>query len=263
MGWLTDRRRRHLVGRPFPPEWRAILGQNVRACDILDTDERARLEQLVQVFIDEKRWTGCDDKTITDEVRITIAGMACAMLVAREHDLLPGIEEILVYPTTFTIPADSGLYVNKRRAPRHPLPSGPRQAIAVPHGPLIVAWDAILADGRAIADGRNALVHELARHIDSLDDSYDGTPPLELPDRLAWRAAFTAAFQARRDAAERGEATIVPESALASATEYFACATELFFETPRELAIELPAVYACLVRYFGMDLAARAPTPYR
>ena len=260
MGWLTDRRRRYLVGRPFPPEWRAILGQNVRACDMLDTDERARLEQLVQVFIDEKQWRGCDDKVITDEVRITIAGMACAMLIAREHDLLPGLAEILVYPTTFTIPADHRVYVNKQRAPRHTLPAGPRQAIAIPHGPLIVAWDAILADGRAVADGRNALIHELARHIDSLDEEYDGTPPLELRDRLAWRAAFTAAFQARRAAAGP---SLVPEASLASATEYFATTAELFFEKPRELAVELPAVYACLVRYFGMDLAARVPTPYR
>ena len=260
MGWLSERRRRHLGTTPFPQEWRDVLARNVRARDFLDPDERTRLEQLVQVFVDEKQWTGCDGKVITDEVRITIAGMACMMLIVREHDLLPGLEEILVYPTTFAIPADNSVYIrNQRRPPT--LPAGPRQAIAIPHGPLIVAWDAILADGRAPGDGRNALLHELARHIDSLDKEYDGTPPLEIPDRLAWRAAFTAAFEGERRAA--AEPSIVPESALASATEYFATVTELYFERPIELAHETPAVYACLVRYFGMDLAARSPSPYQ
>src|SRR5256885_13310635 len=106
MGWFTERRRRDITERAFPGEWRAILAGNVRAADLLDADERARLEQLVQVFIEEKHWTGCDGKTITDEVRLTIGGIICAMLVAHEHDLLPKLEEILVYPTTFEIPTD-------------------------------------------------------------------------------------------------------------------------------------------------------------
>ena len=55
----------------------------------------------------------------------------------------------------------------------------------------------------------------------------------------------------------------MPGSAFASATEYFASVTELFFERPSDLAREQPAVHACLVRYFGIDLASRGTTPYR
>jgi len=43
--------------------------------------------------------------------------------------------------------------------------------------------------------------------------------------------------------------------------EYFAVATEVFFEQPRALRDELPEVYAELRAFTGFDLAARISDP--
>lgn len=100
MGWLVDRRRAHLVAQPAPAAWGEILERNVGVIAILDDAERARLGQLVQIFLAEKRFEGCGGLEITDEIRVTIAGMACAMLVGHDHDLLAELDAVLVYPTT-------------------------------------------------------------------------------------------------------------------------------------------------------------------
>jgi len=56
--WLTERRRAHLLERPFPEAWLEILEANVAAYALLDDDERRRLRDLVQVFVAEKHWEG-------------------------------------------------------------------------------------------------------------------------------------------------------------------------------------------------------------
>ena len=53
--WLRDHRRKEILKEPFPAKWREILEERVTHYSFLSSDERIHLEQLVQVFVAEKK----------------------------------------------------------------------------------------------------------------------------------------------------------------------------------------------------------------
>ena len=254
--WLTERRRKRLLETPFPAEWIQILERNVAAYKLLTADEQQRLRDLVQVFIAEKHWEGAGGLELTDEIKVTIAGTGCQLLLGRDHDLFNEVASIVVYPSTVRLP----------EAPRSFFDPGGRPVgagtavLGVAHhgGAVVLAWDNALRGARDPRDGHTVVIHELAHKIDFLDGSADGTPPLPSGSvRRAWIAAFAPAYLAHKERAERGEHSFLDDYAVTNEAEYFAVATEAFFEKPRALARELPDVYAALRQYYSLDLAER------
>jgi MtfA peptidase len=249
--WLTERRRRHLLETPFPDAWRATLDRNVAAVRRLDDAQRRRLHELVQVFVAEKHWEGCGGLEMTDEVRVTIAGCACLMLLARDHDLFAEVQSILVYPTAVVGPTRLDLgWLARTPIPQRNVVAGESHH----HGPVILAWDAVLAGAAAADDGRNVVIHEFAHKIDDLDGATDGTPPLPRAALRAWVEACATAFLAHRARLERGEPSFLRDYAAASEAEFFAVASEAYFEQPARFAAELPEVYAVLRDFYGWEL---------
>jgi Mlc titration factor MtfA (ptsG expression regulator) len=254
--WLTERRRAHLLAQPFPDAWRGILETNVAAYALLDAEERSRLCQLVQVFVAEKHWEGCGGLALTDDIRVTIAGCACLMILYRDHDLFARVDSILVYPSA-VMARRSKLQVYTSPIPvrdEHPVLGS-----SLYGGPVVLAWDDAVKGARDPHDGRNLVFHELAHKIDELGGVVDGTPPLpDAAHRRAWARAFEPAFLAQRARRDHGQPSFLRDYAVTNEAEYFACATESFFEQPAELARELPDVYAQLREFFHVDLAARS-----
>jgi Mlc titration factor MtfA (ptsG expression regulator) len=255
-GWLTDRRRKRLLEEPFPAEWTQILERNVAAYKLLDDDEKQRLRDLVQVFVAEKHWEGAGGLTLDDEIRVTIAGTGCQLLLGRSHDLFAEVVSIIVYPSAVVVPEQARSMFDSGLRPT----TGDMPALGVAHhgGAVVLAWDSALRGARDPRDGRNVVIHELAHKIDFLDGSADGTPPLDSGSaRRAWIAAFAPAYLAHRERAERGEDSFLDDYAITNEAEYFAVASEAFFEKPVALARELPDVYAALRQFYSLDLAAR------
>jgi len=255
-GWLTERRRKRLLETPFPAEWTQILERNVAAYKLLDDDERQRLRDLVQVFIAEKHWEGAGGLELTDEIKVTIAGTGCQLLLGRDHDLFDEVESIVVYPSTVVLPEPPRSFFDPGARPT----GGDTAVLGVAHrgGAVVLAWDNALRGARDPRDGRNVVIHELAHKIDFLDGSADGTPPLPSGSaRRAWIAAFAPAYLAHKARAERGERGFLDDYAVTNEAEYFAVASEAFFEQPRALASALPEVYAALRQYYSLDLAER------
>jgi MtfA peptidase len=254
-GWLTERRRKHLLETPFPEAWTAILETNVAAYALLLADEQQRLRDLTQIFIAEKNFEGCGGLELTDEIRVTIAGTGCQMLLGRDHELFRRVVSILVYPSTFVLPPRPlGVFYQQ---PRDAVRDTPVVGVAHSMGAVALAWDNALHGARDGRDGRNTVVHELAHEIDMLDGAADGMPPLDGPHATAWRTGFQRAFVEHRERAARGEPSLLRDYAITNVAEYFAVAAEVFFEQPLQLALALPDVYMSLREYFGVDLAAR------
>jgi Mlc titration factor MtfA (ptsG expression regulator) len=249
MGWLADRRRKRLRAAVFPNAWRDILDNNVAAYGLMSEAEQQRTRELVAVFLAEKQFEGCGGLHVTDEVRVTIAGSAAQMALGRGDDLFDNIASIVVYPSAVVVRrADVVVYTS-------PTPVTDGFAIdgeAHAHGPVILAWDAVLDGALDPSDGRNVVVHEMAHKIDFLDGAANGTPPL--PNRTArnaWHDAFEPAFEMHRLRAEAGVASLIRDYATINPAEYFACACEVYFEQPAAMRAELPAVYAELAGFFA------------
>ncbi|MDB4954131.1 MAG: hypothetical protein JWO36_1700 [Myxococcales bacterium] len=256
--WLTERRRRHVLEKPFPGTWAKILDRDVTLLRRLDPALHPRLRELVQVFVAEKHWEGCGGVEVTDQHRVVIAAQACMLLVGiNNHDLFSEAVSILVYPSTVVIPhRERGVF---EVPPTAPSTETPILGQAFKAGAVVIAWDRALAGARDSDDHANVVMHELAHEIDMHDGPTDGTPPLpSATRRRAWAAACEPAFLELRAAVERGEHTFLGDYAAINEAEFFAVATEAYFTRPRALARALPALFGVLRDFYQVELAPRA-----
>jgi hypothetical protein len=252
-GWLTERRRARLLEQPFPPRWEDYLDERVAIWQRLDELMRRRLRDLTLVFVAEKHWEGGGGLEMTEEIQVTIAAHACVLLLGREHALYRDVASILVYPSTIVSP---------------PRPRGFFEVGAVPvddagtaihgeahlGGPVILAWDNVLAGGRAGAV-RNIVFHELAHKIDMLDGTVDGTPPLDsTAARRRWAEVCSHAFLELRERAEAGQRSFLDDYGATNEAEFFAVATEAYFLRPDQLRRHEPALHALLAGFYRVEL---------
>ena len=114
--WFRNRRRGRLLSQPFPAQWLKILRDNVRAYNFLSEDQQAKLQRCLRIMVAERTWEGCGGLELTDEIKVTIAGQACMLLLGvAEGYYFDGLPSILVYPTAYATPTDlqSGLIVDE------------------------------------------------------------------------------------------------------------------------------------------------------
>ncbi|HST07651.1 MAG TPA: zinc-dependent peptidase, partial [Gemmatimonadaceae bacterium] len=103
---FKSRRRARLRASPTPPEWRAILERNLSIFSRLSAADQSELLGHTAVFLAEKHFEGAGGLELTDEIRVTIAGQACLLLLHRETDYYPELISIIVYPSGYTARED-------------------------------------------------------------------------------------------------------------------------------------------------------------
>ena len=181
---------------------------------------------------------------------MTIAAQACLLLLHRETDYYPDLTSILVYPTAYT--EDSVRHVGGgiwEEGPEHRLGHTGRGL-----GALVLAWDAASHGARDPNDGQNVVLHEFAHQLDFENRTADGTPALETHAQyLAWARVMSAEFNALRRAEAQGASTVLDGYGATNPIEFFAVATEAFFERPRELKAKHPELYAELQKFFRQN----------
>ena len=240
--WRRDRARR----APFPEAWRSILRRNVAAYRTLPRERRAKLEELIGVFIAEKRFTGCAGQAIDDEVRLTIAAQACLLLLGRERGFFPRLTNVLVYPGAFLVerirPEPSGILQEHRQV---------LTGESWTNGQVVLSWQDALAGGRIGDDGRNVVIHEFAHQLDQ-EKGYANGAPMDAV-RRSWAETFSREYAVLQQRAMMGEPTLIDPYGATAPEEFFAVASEVFFERPRELAEQHPALHAELARYYALD----------
>ena len=117
---------------------------------LLSHDEQTELRKLIRVFLAEKKFEGCGDLEMTDEIRVTIAGQACILLLSREHDYYAGLHSILVYPSSYLAPS-------KFVDPAGVVHEGDQSRLgeAWLRGSIILSWDDVRRDSGDFQDGHN------------------------------------------------------------------------------------------------------------
>lgn len=253
--WLKERRRRRILEAPFPAEWRVYLRANMKHYGYLTAEERQHLEQMVQVFVAEKYWEGAGGLELTDEIRVTIAGQACLLILGLDHDLYRDVETIIVYPST-VLPkrVEEAIFAPPRIVPE----VQPVLGEAHGRGPVILTWDAVRRGGIHPELGHNVVYHEFAHKLDRVDGLVDGTPPL--PSREAyerWVAICTREYETLRDRAARGLPSLLDPYGATNVGEFFAVITEQFFDIPLELEQRHPDLYRVLREFYRQDTAER------
>ena len=257
--WLRRQRRSKLLSAPFPESWLRYLQENVACYAYLSEAEKAKLQDDLRIFIALKRWEGCGGLQITDEMKVTIAAQACLLVLNLDPDnYYARVSSILVYPSGFLIPGrfhgTDVIYEDGEAV------SGQ----AVYRGPVILSWEDVLAEGRDPSEGKNLVFHEFAHQLDMLDGGVDGTPLLKDEQlRRKWREVMTGEFERLKSASERGQGTLLDYYGARNEGEFFAVATEYFFDRPLEMRRRHSELYELLRDYYRQDPAARCEAAER
>ncbi|HEX4047590.1 MAG TPA: M90 family metallopeptidase [Elusimicrobiota bacterium] len=251
MSWFTERRRRRLKDAPFPAEWSAIIDRNVPYQRLLSEVDRRELRGDVQVFLAEKTFEGCGGLRVTDEIRVTIAAQACLLLLHRETDDYPLLRSILVYPSAYVAPVteSAGQGVIRKDV-------SVRLGESWQRGCVVLSWDDVLRGAADVGDGQNVVLHEFAHQLDQESGGPGGAPVL--PRRsmyVAWARVLGAEYvQLRKDSA-CGRKNILDKYGATNPAEFFAVATECFFEKGAALRLVHPELYEELKLYYRQDPA--------
>jgi len=228
---------------------------------MLNDSERVTLRQLVRIFISEKYWEGCGGIELTDEIRVTIAAQACLLLLGLPHNYYQNVETIIVYPSTVVPPHRKLGFFETALAPVE----SPQPIIgqAMHQGPVIIVWDAALHGGRHPESGHNVVYHEFAHKLDMLDGMADGTPPLrDRQEYRNWVKICSREYLRLKHEAEQGRKTFLNVYGAYSEAEFFAVATEQFFDQPLLMMKNAPDLYNVLKEYYRQDPAQRATKHY-
>lgn len=200
-------------------------------------DERSRLEDLVRVFVAETDWEGVDGLVVTDEMKVRVAMGAATLLLGLDANRYPNVSTVVLFPRTPV------------RRHRRQLGGGiVDESImhlggeAHPTGPVMLVWPSV----RRRRPGRNVVLHEFAHKLDMADGYTDGIPATVPRDRREdVDAVLDRAFVDLTEGAG-----FLDTYATTSRVEFFAVATETFFEDPDRLREERPDLYQALVEVY-------------
>lgn len=250
-----QRRRRKVREAPFPDSWRALLSDRMTHWCFLDDAERRRLEDLIKVFVVDKEFEGAGGLRVAEDVKVTIAAQACLLLLGLDHDYYRDVHSIIVYPSTVVRRGPQASAVLAGAVTEEPAALAGEARL---HGPMVIVWDQALAQARFPGRGHNVVYHEFAHKIDMADGSVDGRPPQRAgPASRRLAEVLAREFGALREGAEEGRPTLLDTYGAMNAAEFFAVATEGFFDLPVSLQQQHPDLYAVLAEFYRQDPAAR------
>jgi Mlc titration factor MtfA (ptsG expression regulator) len=257
-GFLKQRRRQRLRTEPFPPAWKSILTRNFPIFRRLPAEDQIELLGHIPVFLAEKHFEGCGGLELTDEIRVTIAAQACLLLLHRKTDYYPELITILVYPSGYSAYEDRHLEGNIWEEGREDRLGHTARRL----GALVLAWDSVKRGAADPSDGRNLVLHEFAHQLDFEDFQTDGAPALATRgEYLAWARVMSSEFETLRAAYQAGRSTVLDTYGATNPAEFFAVATEAFFERPRALRAKHPKLYSELARFFRQDPVCYSAEP--
>ncbi len=245
--WFKDRRRELLLQR-FPREWEEWLVANVWHYSYLKAVEQDRVQAVVRVFAAEKQWTGGPNFKVTDEMKVTVAAQASLMVLGLDEPYhFDRVQSIVLHPDVYTRPRRLELYFSERRR---------LLGEAWYHSPIVLSWKHVLQAGRNQSNGGNVVLHEFAHYLDGLDGEVDGSPPLVGREREnAWYSVTEAEYRRLVGNARRHEVTLLDHYGATNRAEFFAVATECFFEQPHAMQRQHEELYAVLSDFYCQDPA--------
>jgi Mlc titration factor MtfA (ptsG expression regulator) len=268
LGWFRSRPRQ--TRRPIEP----ALWERVTASWLfmrgLGAADNARLRELSERFLATKQFSGTHGLEVSHAMQVDIAAQASILVLELGLEWYEGWTDIVVYPSQFAPERES---VDEAGVVH--LTNDAMAGEAWLGGPVILSYEdvAMTADEQMRVAGYNVVIHEFAHKLDMRNGDPNGFPPLHAGmDAKAWKRAFATAyadFSARVDAAEALPARRIQAAldklpmdpyAAESAAEFFAVASEAFFETPEQLAPAYAGIYDQLRLFYRQDPLARLAT---
>lgn len=245
--WYVESRRRRIRERPFPEAWRKILQRHMPYFRSMPADLQLQLKGHIQVFIEEKRFIGCDGLQVTDQMRVLIAAYACLLILNRNTDYYPTLRQILVYPSEFIVQLETvdeaGVLHREREV---------RSGESWSRSQVVLSWRDVAEDALFSHDGRNVVIHEFAHQLDQQAGEANGAPLLD-GSYGEWSEVFADEFDELQRREQSGEEALFDYYGATNPAEFFAVVSEVFFEQPDIMIEEHPDLYRQLAGFYRVD----------
>jgi hypothetical protein len=249
--WRAARRAR-IRRQPFPAPWRQVLRERMPAFAALPADLQLQLKKHVQMLLADVPFIGCAELAITDEMRVLIAAQASLLLLNRPAGAFGQLRQVLVYPGPFVVQRTQADGAGLAHESRRTLSGESWQ-----QGQVVLSWADVLAGAADPGDGHNVVIHEFAHQLDQATGAANGAPWLGRPQRYArWARVLGDEFEALQRRLAQGVPGLIDAYAAQDPAEFFAVASEHFFEQPAALAAAHPMLYRELALYYRVDPCA-------
>ncbi len=241
--WWAQRRRRlaaSATGPPIDAAQRRLLEARVPLYRRVPTGLRAELDRRIVAWLARVEFIGCNGLVVRDDMRLVIAAQACIPALRLEPDVFEPLHGVMLYPDEFwveerDVDETTGVVTEGGRA---------LSGQTVDTDRIVLSWQDVEA-AAARDDGYNVVIHEVVHFLDHVGGGRAS----------AQRGALAAGYEALCDAVDRGEETLIDPYGAEDPVEFLAVSAELFFERPRELRRDHPALYAALRAAFDLDTA--------
>jgi Mlc titration factor MtfA (ptsG expression regulator) len=239
--WNRRSRRRRALAAPFPAEWLLIIQQNLPPYSKLSAEMRQQVQDYTQEFLYDKNFEGCGGLILNNEIKVTIAAQASLLLLNRKARCYPRLYSVLVYPSA---------YVAKSPTDEESVRLGESWRT----GAVVLAWDSVRHGAANFADGHNLVIHEFAHQLDQEDGSGDGAPILDgSSSYVAWARVLSREYERLQKRVDKGKKTVMDAYGASHPAEFFAVASEAFFEKPHQLSTKHPELYDELQKFYQID----------
>lgn len=227
-------RRWRVAQQTLPASSRAWLDDHVLLYAHAAPKARARFERDVRFVLSEAKFEGVGVE-VTDDLRLAVAAGVAMLLHGRPDWELPLGRTFLFYPGEFgddyseLEPAYDGMVHGQ--------------------GPVILTAPAVRRGFGRPENGSNVVLHELAHLFDYEDEFADGVPSLLDPGSVEpWTELV------RRETAQiRSGRSMLRRYAAENSAEFFAVATEVFFERGTHLAERHPELFETMRALYNLD----------
>ena len=181
-----------------------------------------------------------------------MAASACLLILGLEQAYYRDVTSIIMHPTRTTqkgrrgAPEAAGLATDA---------IVPILGEAMLHGPVLIAWDSAKRSAAHSNTGHNVIYHEFAHKIDMADGNADGRPPMAKTQRDRWEEVCRREYEALRDGTK--DEPFLRTYGAVNPAEFFAVATEFFFDRPVDMESHEPDLYQVLREFYRQDPAER------
>lgn len=228
---------------PIPKKWQPILTEKVNFYRNLNGEQRMQFEADIQRFLRTIRITGVQTEVVLAD-RLLIAASAVIPLFGFPAWSYQNLDEVLLYPSSFDRDYVIG---SKKEVITGMVGSGAMD------GKMILSKPSLHLGFDISNDKKNVGIHEFVHLFDKETGAIDGIPPgfEEKAYALPWLD-----FVQKKTNEIIANKSDINNYGATNRQEFFAVASEYFFERPHLLKDKHPKLFSTLSKVFNQDMTA-------
>ncbi|PCJ67793.1 MAG: peptidase [Bacteroidetes bacterium] len=225
--------------QPFPSHWHELLLKNVMYYQNLEATKQVEFQNRMMVFLSEINIDGIGVR-VEELDELLIAASAVIPVFGFKEWHYPHLNTVMLYPNTF----NQDFAYDKNAESRQVMGM---VGSGIMEGQMILSRNALRQGFKNATDKNNTAIHEFVHLLDKADGEIDGIPPAILDHQytVPW-------LKMVHDKMEmiNADKSDIRNYGGTSQIEFFAVASEYFFERPDLLKRKHPELFTMLEQCF-------------